>query len=234
MARTATAMATSTTDPALALFAWLSPAYPVGAFAYSHGLEWAIEAGDVRDGASLAAWLGALVQYGSGRNDAILFACAWRAVNESGDLASLAELAVALSPSQERRLESVQQGAAFLAATRAAWPCARLDDVIAQVGAHTAYAVCFGASAAAHGLPLRPALEGFVAAFGASLVSAAVRLSVIGQTEGQAIVARLAPLASAAAAHAQDAGPDDLGGCALRADLASIHHETQYSRLFRS
>ncbi len=234
MERTPTTMATSTTDPALALFAWLSPAYPVGAFAYSHGLEWAIESGDVSDGASLAAWIGALIEHGSGRNDAILFACAWRAVKGDDDLAALAELAVALSPSQERRLESVQQGAAFLAATRIAWPCEKLGAIIEQIDANTAYAVCFGACVAAHGLPLRPALDGYLAAFGASLVSAAVRLSTIGQTQGQVIIAGMAPLAASLAAQAEHATLDDLGGCAFRADLASLHHETQYSRLFRS
>ncbi len=223
-------------DPPLELFAWLSPAYPVGAFAYSHGLEWAVEAGDVRDGASLFDWLESLLAHGSGRNDALLFAAAWRAT-QSGDMAGLreiAELAAALAPSRERRLESLQQGAAFCAVTHAAWPHPAFARACEAMGAQAPYVVCFAAAAGAHGLALRPALDGFIAAFAANLVSAAVRLSVLGQTDGQGALARLAPLAARLAQECEAGDLDDLGGCAFRADLASLRHETQYSRLFRS
>ena len=225
-------MATSTTD--LALFAWLSPSYPVGAFAYSHGLEWAIDTGDVRDAATLAAWISAILEHGSGRNDSILFAAAFRAAQEGGSVADIAELAVALASSSERRLETLQQGAAFLSATRAAWPCDALERAANDVGVNTAYPVCFAAAAATHGMNLRPALDGYLAAFASNLVSGAVRLSVIGQTAGQGIVAGLAPIAARMAAFAEASSLDDLGGCAFRADLASFHHETQHARLFRS
>jgi urease accessory protein len=225
-------MATSTTD--LALFAWLSPSYPVGAFAYSHGLEWAIDTGDVRDAATLAAWIGAILEHGSGRNDSILFAAAFRAAQAGTSVADIAELAVALASSSERRLETLQQGAAFLSATRAAWPCDALERAANDVGVNTAYPVCFAAAAAAHGMNLRPALDGYLAAFASNLVSGAVRLSVIGQTAGQGIVAGLAPIAARMAAFAEASSLDDLGGCAFRADLASFHHETQHARLFRS
>lgn len=225
-------MAINTTDPSLALFAWLSPAYPVGAFAYSHGLEWAVESGDVTEGASLYAWIDALLAHGSGRNDALLFAVAWRAA--PGELSDIAELAVALAPSKERRLETLQQGGGFLAATQAAWPCAKLDDAIKAIGPHKAYPVCFAAALGAHGLPLRPGLDGFIAAFAGNLVSAAVRLSVLGQTEAQAILARLSPSVTRVADEAARGTLEDLGSCAFRADIASFHHETQYSRLFRS
>lgn len=226
-------------DPALALFAWLSLSYPVGAFAYSHGVEWAVECGDVRDVETLAAWIETVLEHGSGRNDAILFTAAFRAVeagNETAleELAAVADLARALAASSERRLESMQQGAAFLAATGAAWPCAMFDAARARIGANTAYPVCFAAAAAAHGMALRPALDGYLCAFASNLVSSAVRLSVVGQTAGQGVVARLAPVASRVADAAQAASLGDLGGCAFRADLASLHHETQYSRLFRS
>lgn len=225
-------MATSTTE--LALFAWLSPSYPVGAFAYSHGLEWAIEMGDVRDARTLGDWIEAILDHGSGRNDAILFAAAFRAARGAGPVGPLAELACALAASSERRLESVQQGAAFLAATRAAWPADPLEALARDIGANTAYPVCFAAAAAAHGMALRPALDGYLSAFASNLVSAAVRLSVVGQTAGQGVIARLAPAAARIAAFAETSSLDDLGGCAFRADLASLHHETQYSRLFRS
>jgi len=227
-------------ESALALFAWLSPAYPVGAFAYSHGLEWAVECGDVSDGASLQNWLEQILEYGSGRNDALLFAAVWRAV-QAQDMAQdmarvreIAELAAALTPSRERRLESLQQGAAFRDATSAAWPHPLFAQACEAMGAQAPYVVCFAAAVGAHGLPLRPALEGFLAAFAANLVSAAVRLSLVGQTEGQSVLARLAPLAARVAQEGEAGDLDDLGGSAFRVDLASLRHETQYSRLFRS
>ena len=227
-------MATNTTESALALFAWLSPSYPVGAFAYSHGLEWAIETGDVRDAQTLACWLESILEFGSGRNDAIIFVAAFRALNAGAGIGEIAELACALASSSERRLESTQQGAAFLAATCAAWPDAALVEAVRDIDTNTAYPVCFAAAAAAHGMTLRPALDGYLAAFASNLVSGAVRLSVIGQTAGQGVVARMAPLAARVAAMAEHATLEDLGGCAFRADLASFHHETQYARLFRS
>lgn len=218
----------------LTLLAWASPAYPVGAFAYSHGVEWAIESGDVTDGDSLQAWLADILAAGSGRNDAILFVAAWRAGGDDAALSDIAELAVALAGTSERRLESLQQGAAFLAATRAAWPSARLEASATAIGSDTAYSVCFAAAVAARALPLRPALDFYLSAFLSNLVSAAVRLSTIGQTEGQKIIARLSPEISTLAAAIEHATLDDLGGFAFRADLAALHHETQYSRLFRS
>ncbi len=227
-------MATSTTEPAPALFAWLSPSYPVGAFAYSHGLEWAIEAGDVRDAQTLAGWIESILEFGSGRNDAIVFAAAHRALNAGEAIGEIAELACALASSSERRLESTQQGAAFLAATCAAWPMAALEEAVREIGANTAYPVCFAVAAASHGMALRPALDGYLAAFASNLVSGAVRLSVIGQTAGQGVVARMAPLVAQVAASAEHATLEDIGGCAFRADIASLHHETQYARLFRS
>ena len=219
----------------LALFAWVSPSYPVGAFAYSHGVEWAAECGEVSDGDTLHDWLLAILQSGGGRNDAILFVAAWKACGQAPErLSEIAELAVALATSRERRLETVQQGSGFLAATRAAWPCAALESHAGRIGGDTAYCVVFAAAAAAHNLPLRPALDAYLSAFTSNLVSAAVRMSIIGQTEGQKIVARLSSPVRRLAESVQDADIDALGGFAFRADLASLQHETQYSRLFRS
>ena len=227
-------MRTSTIESPLALFAWLSPSYPVGAFAYSHGVEWAVECGDVRDAGSLGQWIATILGHGSGRNDAILFAAAFAAATRGESLAEVADLACALASSSERRLESVQQGAAFMAATRSAWPHSALDAAAESIGVNTAYPVCFAAAAAAHGMSLRPALDGYLSAFASNLVSAAVRLSVIGQTAGQGVIAGLTPVAARVATFAQTSTLDDLGGFAFRADMASLHHETQYSRLFRS
>ncbi|SIQ00819.1 urease accessory UreF family protein [Bosea sp. TND4EK4] len=220
----------------LPLMIWLSPSFPVGAFAYSHGLEWAFEAGDLHDADSLHDWLGALVTHGSLHNDLILFAAAFRAVRaaDGAALREVAELALALANSTERRLETVTQGNAFVAAVKASWPCRPIDDLPAAWDGEVAYPVAVAVAAAGHDLPLPACLETYGLAFVANLVSAAVRLGVIGQTDGQKVTAALVPGLHAAAAGAEGATLDDLGGCALRSDIASLRHETQYSRLFRS
>lgn len=220
----------------LPLMVWLSPAFPVGAFAYSHGIEWAFEAGDLSDAAALENWLDALLTHGAARNDAILFACAWRAgaARDHAALSSLAELALALAGSAERRLETVSQGNAFMLAAGAAWPCDALDLLRRKWDGDVAYPVAVGTACAGHGVALTEALPAFLLAFVANLVSAAVRLGIAGQTEGQRITAALLPRVTALAGELQVATPDDLGAFALRSDLAAIRHETQYSRLFRS
>lgn len=220
----------------LPLMVWLSPSFPVGAFAYSHGLEWAFEAGDLHDAETLRDWLDALVSHGSLRNDLILFATVFRAVaaGDRVELAEAAELALALANSAERRLETVTQGNAFVAALRAAWPCAALDDLRRAWEGDVAYPVAVAVAAAGHDLPLRTSLEAYGLAFVANLVSAAVRLGIVGQTDGQRVTAGLVPALHRAAGEAEAATLDDLGGCAFRSDLAALRHETQYSRLFRS
>ena len=220
----------------LPLMVWLSPSFPVGAFAYSHGLEWAFESGDLHDAATLRDWLDALVGHGSLRNDLVLFACAARAIETRDDAAliEVAELALALANSAERRLETVTQGNAFASALRAAWPCAAIERLKAVWDADVAYPVAVAVASAGHTLPLPAALEAYGLAFVANLVSASVRLGIVGQTDGQRVTARLAPALRTAAAKAEAATLDDLGACAFRSDLASLRHETQYSRLFRS
>ncbi|MHB2166414.1 urease accessory protein UreF [Alsobacter sp. R-9] len=220
----------------LPLMVWLSPAFPVGAFAYSHGLEWAVETGQVKDAATAEAWIAGLLDHGSGRNDAVLLACAWRAVTAGDDAAlrEIAELAVALQPTRERHLEATAQGNAFLAIARASWPAPAIDRLARQWDGDVAYPVALGVAAAGHGLPLAPTLQAALLAFVANLVSAAVRLGPIGQTDGQRVTAALLPRVEAAAAFAVSATLDDLGGAAWRTDIASARHETQYTRLFRS
>jgi urease accessory protein len=219
----------------LPLFLWLSPAFPVGSFAYSHGLEWAVEAGDVVDAGSLSNWLADLAAFGAPRMDAILFAAAhraaeaadWRALNE------INELAVALAGSAERRLETTAQGGAFRLAARAAWDCEALARV-AEPGEAIAYPIAVAAAAAGHGMARQRATQALVVALFANLVSAAVRLSVVGQTDGQRVLAGILPDLGAMAREAASASLDDLGACAFRSDIAAMRHETQYSRLFRS
>lgn len=222
--------------PELPLLLWLSPAFPVGSFAYSHGLEWAIEAGDVNDAATLRDWLGDLLRFGAPRNDAILFASAFRAAaaQDKDEIARLNELAVALAGSAERRLETVSQGMAFLAAMRGAWATPAFDLIETKGDEPVAYPIAVALAASGHGLALHASLQAFVLSLLANLVSAAVRLGPIGQSDGQRVLAGLLHDAKRLAAEAAPAGPDDLGACALRSDIAAMRHETQYSRLFRS
>lgn len=203
------------------LAAWLSPAYPVGAYSYSHGLEWAIEAGDVATPAALEAWVADLLAHGAGRSDAILL----RAAHAAPDPAPVAELAAALAPSAERLLETTQQGAAFARVTSAAWGVA-LDPA--------PYPVALGRAARLMDLPVDLTATLFVQAFAANIVSAGVRLIPIGQTDGQRITAALMPLAARVAAETAGLALDDLGGSAARADIAAMLHETQRTRLYRS
>ena len=220
----------------LPLFLWLSPAFPVGSFAYSHGLEWAVEAGDVVDADTLAGWLADLAAFGAPRADAILFVAAhraagaadWRALNDVN------ELAIALAGSSERRLETTAQGAAFRLAAGAAWDCEPLAHVPERDGGPIAYPIAVAAAAAGHAMARERAVAAFVVALFANLVSAAVRLSVVGQTDGQRALAGILPALEAMAHEAAGATLDDLGAAAFRSDIAAMRHETQYSRLFRS
>lgn len=202
------------------LAAWLSPAFPIGAYSYSHGLEWAVEAGDVTTPTALEAWTADLLEFGAARSDAILL----RHAHAASDPAPLAELATALAPSAERLLETAAQGAAFAKAA-AAWGVA-VD--------HAPYPVALGRAARLADLPLELTVTLFLQAFAANIVSAGLRLVPVGQTDGQRIAARLLPLAARIAAETAEASLDDLGGCAARADLAAMRHETQGTRLFRS
>lgn len=226
---------TAHADAAQLLRIWLSPSFPVGAFAYSHGLEAAVARGLVSSANDLGDWIAALIEQGSLRNDLILLAEAWRAANagDTGKLRELNAFAVAFQPSAERYLEATQQGGSFAATISAAWPC----DAIESLRKHEkpiAYPVAVGAAAAGHANTLADAIPAYALAFAMNLVSAAIRLSVIGQTDGQRVIARLMPVIAAQSAKAEAATLDDLGGAAFSNDLASLEHETLYSRLFRS
>ena len=230
------AAAHSSSSALYRLMAWLSPAYPVGAFSYSSGLEWAVEAGDVKDADALAAWLAVVISEGGGFCDAVLFAHAHRAAAALDDeaLRSAAELAAAFAPSKERHLETVAQGGAFLEVTRAAWPCAALDRLTRAWPGPYAYPIAVAMAAAGHGIAVEPALGAYLHAVAANLVSAGVRLIPLGQTDGQRMVASIEPTIEATARRALATSLEDMGGAAFRADLASQRHEAQYTRLFRS
>jgi urease accessory protein len=216
--------------------AWLSPAYPVGAFSYSSGIEWAVEAGDINDPQTLRRWIEVVLADGGGFCDAALFVHAHRATAAADDAAlrAVAELAAAFAPSKERFLETTAQGRAFLDATRAAWPCAALDRLDAVWQGPLAYPIAVAVAAAGHGIAVELALAAFLQAITANMISAGVRLVPIGQTDGLRVLAALEPVLAATAARALTCPLDDLGSATFRADLASMRHEAQYTRLFRS
>jgi urease accessory protein len=273
------------------LLAWLSPNFPIGAFSYSHGLEAACAGGVVCDRASLQGWIAAVVAHGGGRMDADILCEAYRAAQDGQFVALDAanRRGLAFRATAELALEAAQQGEAFLATCRAAWPEAFLESWAShppplagegRVGADagggetilagsvpaqaptltlprergreergrqagkaaetesTAWGVChsavFGAAAARAGIALADALVGYLEAFAANLVSAGLRLGIIGQTDGQRILAALEPIVAGAAEAAMTREPADFGAATFAADLASIAHESQHMRLFRS
>ncbi|WP_240756931.1 urease accessory protein UreF [Roseicella aquatilis] len=232
-------MATTTIPEGAALYrllAWLSPAYPVGAYTYSHGLERAVEDGSVTGRAALVDYVATVLRAGAGRVDGALLVAAWRAAaaQDEAALDEVAGLAAAWRGTAETALETMAQGTAFVSVTQAAWPDPRFAAFAARHPRALAHPVAFGAAAGFQGIPPRPSVAGWLAAFAANLVSAGVRLVPLGQTDGQVATATLHPVVEAAADAALAADLDTLGTAAPMLDLLSMRHETQYTRLFRS
>lgn len=227
---------TITTDAALyRLLTWLSPSYPLGAFSYSHGLEYAVEAGLVDNAATLERFVATVLGAGAGRSDAALFAAAWRDA-ASGDVAGLDEiaaLAAAWRGTAETALESAAQGAAFLATTRAAWPHPMLD-ALARRHKSMALPVAVAVAAASHGIPAETALLAYLHSLVANLVSAGMRLIPLGQSEGQRVIAALEDRVAVAGRDGLATPLNLVGTAAPLVEWCSMRHETQYTRLFRS
>jgi urease accessory protein len=221
------------------LQAWLSPTFPIGSFSYSHGLEWAVEAGHVSDRQSLVDWLEADLSYGSARNEAFFFHEAWRCTirNDRAKLLEIAELAAAFRATSEFARESCQQAAACLATLQTVWPdetLGWLSEVIRERHIQPVLAVVLGVRGATQHLPVNLVLPAFLQSYIANLVIAGVRLIPLGQTDGQFALAELEKAVLAAGADAEKTSVDDLGSAAFTLDLASVAHETQCTRLFRS
>jgi len=230
-------MANVMTDTLYRLLAWLSPAYPIGAFSYSHGVETAVEEGFIKDRVGLVAWLESVLLQGTGVVDGALFVAAWRAATAADWLAfdAIAERAAAWRGTSEMALESRQQGGSFLSITRNAWPHPALDAAHERLAGELALPVAVALACAAHGIALEQALGGYLHAFTANLISAALRTVPLGQSDGQLALAALAPAVAAAtqAAIVVDS-LDDVGTSTPLLDWCSLKHETQYTRLFRS
>jgi urease accessory protein len=223
-------------DALYRLLTWFSPAYPVGAFAYSSGIEWSVEAGDVTSAETLQAWLESMLKRGAAINDGIFFSQIHRAVgrDDAAAIVRIAELAAAFAPTRERHLETTTLGRAFIEVTQAAWPCPALTKLVTLWQGPVAYPVAAGAACAGHRIALPPALHAFLTAVCANWISAGVRLIPLGHSEGQCLLGALEPAVAASVERALAARLDDLASATFRADIASARHETQYTRLFRS
>ena len=218
---------------------WLSPAFPIGSYGYSHGIEWAVEAGYVYDRDSLVDWLDADLRYGSGRNEAIFFIEAWRCATncDCARLFEVAELAAAFRSTSEFALESAQQASACLAVLRRVWPdlfIENLSELLSKRNIAPALAVVLGVRSAREGISATFALPAFLQSYLANLVTAGVRLIPLGQTDGQLAIAELEETVLSTSALAEQITLQDLGSAAFMVDLASASHEIQYTRLFRS
>jgi len=211
-------------EAVLTLTQWLSPAYPVGAFAYSHGLEAAVDAGWIGDGTALEDWLETVLEHGAGRNDALLIAAAWRADGPTA-LADVDATARAFAASKERLFETDQQGTAFTSVTNTVWERAR---------ARFTYPVALGAAAAREHLPLGLTQQLYLQAFLFNLVAAGQRLLPVGQTEGQAILRRLSARVPCVTERTADGNLGALSATGFLTDIASMRHETQSTRIFRT
>lgn len=217
------------------LLAWLSPSYPIGAFSYSHGLEYAIEAGLVRDRATLILWLEHLLRHGAAWVDAVLLREAHAASADADKLDELADLAAAWRGTSEMALESAQQGGSFLTITRAAWPHPGLEAFATRrKGRPLALPIALGLAGGLQQVPVAPLIAGYLHGFAANLVSAAVRIIPLGQTDGQKALAALAPVVADLLPRVLAQPLDRLASAAPMLDWASMNHETQYTRLFRS
>ena len=207
----------------LTLTQWLSPSFPVGAFAYSHGLEQVIDRGDIHNAETLAQWLRDLLEHGSTRSDITLLAAAFNA--EGSEIDDIDQTARAFASSAERVVETVDQGTAF---------ARTVDEVWGTKMGPLTYPVAAGRAARLKRLPLDMTTEIYLHAFIANLVSAAVRLVPLGQTDGQRVLSELAPLILATAEAARDCPLSSLSSACFAADIAAMHHETQYSKVFRT
>jgi urease accessory protein len=230
-------MAELAPDPIYRLLAWLSPSYPIGAFSYSHGIETAVEEGLVKDRRSLVTWLESVLLRGTGAVDGALFVAAWRAATSADWQAfdAIAERAAAWRGTSEMALESRQQGGSFLSMTRVAWPHPVLDATHQRLAGEISLPVAVALAAAAHDIAVERALAGYLHAFVANLISAAVRSVPLGQSDGQIALASLeGAVRRAAAAALAVPSLDEVGACTPMLDWCSMRHEIQYTRLFRS
>ncbi len=246
-----------TVSATLKLLAWLSPAFPTGGFAYSHGIEWAVEAGDIRDGETLRIWIEDVLRFGAGRGDAILLRAAMRLTpspraghrSQTSDFSVMAGLDPAMTADREMYESPSIAGNGEVSSLGIALAPSRerLAETLHQGTAFASaaspwgdippdlpYPVAVGLLAGANGIDEDTAAGTLLQAFAANLISAAVRLVPLGQSTGLAVLAALEPAIAEIVSETRMATLDDIGGACFRSDIAAMRHETQYTRLFRS
>lgn len=224
----------TTSDNLYRLLTWTSPAYPIGGYAFSHGLENAVERALITDADSTREWIADLILIGDGQADLVFVSQGWESGDDEQAISQVADMALAFQPTAEIRLESVAQGSAFLKTTASAWGCDATDRLQERLGSVAVYPVVFGAVARHSGVDKSDALHAYAHGFVANLVSAAVRLVPLGQTDGQIITSALMAAVLNAVSSAIDTPLDDVSSSCIMADIASMQHEVQYTRLFRS
>ena len=214
-----------TTEPQrlLQLLAFVSPAFPIGSFAYSHGLERAIDEGIVKSADDVREWIESLLTFGSGWNDAVLFSVTYDASEEARR--EIDELAQALAATRERALETSDLGQSFAKSA---------EVLLLKTTELQTYPVVVAATCSELGIGKHEGLLAFLQAFSNNLIAVALRLVPLGQTNGLEIMRVLMPVIAETAARAMNSALDDLGSSTLLSDIASMKHETQYSRVFRS
>lgn len=217
------------------LFSWLSPAFPIGGFAYSQGLETAIAENRVKSAEQLSGWIAGNLHSGALRTDAYFLAIAARAVGngEAQALAAANQLCLALQVSAERDKETREQARSFLDAA-AAWPADHPQWLAEILAGPLALPIAFGAMAGLHAVALEAAITGFANAAVTQQISVGIRLIPLGQSAGLAVQAALEPAILALAADAGAATLDDVSGLSYGTDIASLRHEDLGVRIFRS
>jgi len=213
------------------LMTWLSPAFPVGAFSYSHGIERAVHDGLIGEADDLKAWLFDLLTIGSAWNDSVLLAEAWRLTRRGAPIDDLADLAEAMAGSRERHRETMAQGEAFLASVRHAYENATAPQAHPD---RLAYPLAVGVCAARDDLALQTVLAAYLNAFVINLVQVGMRIVPLGQSDGLRVISSLESDSLAVAARAASSSLADLGSATFVSEIMSLRHETQYARLFRS
>ncbi len=208
----------------LTLTQWLSPSFPVGAFAYSHGLEQAIRSHWIENGEDLREWLDTLIRHGSGRSDAIWIRLAW-ACKDMSDVQELNAQCRAFAPALERQREAERQGAAFSNVASHVWG---LKLPMLQLP------INLGFAARQEGLDIEAVIALYLQSFLSNLTAAAQRLMPMGQTEGQSILAQLNAACIEVAADSRDMGIEDISSTAFLSDIAAMQHETLQPRIFQS
>ncbi len=218
----------------LAILQLASPALPVGAYSYSEGLEILIENGTITNIENLQHWLKSELLYGSIRLDAAVMVRGFHAV-QLGDLEALKRWNLWLSAArdtEELRAASWQMGRSLMQLLGKLEP--EILPVVNTVGYPGNYAIAFAMACAHWDINIQAALLAYLHSWANNLITAGIKLIPLGQTAGQELLLGLQPLLTTTVGEILTMADDDLGCCNWGLSLASMQHETQYTRLFRS